>query len=69
MQSIGNIRTTDMYLYKLDEVLDPITKEFDSIRLKECESIKTDKRAIFLVDKKPKWSTAKNKYVYNFNGR
>ena len=69
MQSIGNIRTTEMHLYKLDGELDPLSKEFDSIRFKDCESIKKDQKAIFLVDKKPKWSSIKSKYVYNFNGR
>ena len=69
MHSIGNIRTTAMYLYKLEDELDPTNKEINTIKLKQSESITTDQRAVLLVDKKPKWSSAKNKYVYNFNGR
>jgi hypothetical protein len=69
MHSIGNIRTTAMHMYKLEGELDPQSSDLDSIRFKDWDSIKSDTRAVLLADKKPKWSNAKNKYVYNFNGR
>lgn len=57
-----------MHMYKLEGELDPLSG-LDSIRVKDENSIKTDQRAVLLLDKKPKWSSVKNKYVYNFNGR
>ena len=70
MHSVGNIRTTAYYVYKLVGDMDPLNIMFT----KQCKygdpnSMFTDLRTQVLVDKKPKWSEAKNKYVYNFNGR
>jgi len=70
MHSIGNIRTTAFFAYKLEGELDPMNlMHTKDLKYNNPAKIKTDPRAVLLVDKKPKWSTTKNKYVYNFNGR
>ena len=69
MQSIGNIRTTMMYMQKIEEDTDSHNDTLKKLRFENPAEIMTDSETIALNDKKPKWSDAKNKFVYNFNGR
>lgn len=69
MHSIGNIRTTNLSMFKLEDELDPDEGEINKIRLQNNTEISKHPYAISVIDKRPKWSTAKNKYVYNFAGR
>ena len=70
MHSVGNIRTTAYYIYKFVGDMDPLSISFSKqCKFDDPNNVFSDMRAKVLVDKKPKWSETKNKYVYNFNGR
>jgi hypothetical protein len=69
MHSIGNIRTTNISIFLLEGELDPDEETISIIKLKDSAEITSHPNAISIIDKKPKWSSVKNKYVYNFAGR
>ena len=56
-------------MHKLDDAFDQKFSKVKNIQYSDPCEIINDSTAIILNDKKPKWTDAKNKYVYNFMGR